>query len=204
MRINNCEQKSAEWWAEKVGRISGTRYGQATSSRANRLISGLVAEICRGYIKEGGFVTEAMQFGIDNEPAACDLYSAQSGIEWEQVGLIYSDFSIMHIASPDRISPNRDKILEVKCTMEEDIHVERFFNGPESGYLPQIINYFACSDQIREVHWVSYCPDFETRPLVVKVFKAEQFKQEIIKGRYAIKAIERNLPALVQQIKDTF
>lgn len=204
MRINKCAQKSPEWWDEKVGKVSGTRFGKLLSSRDNRLKASLVAEIVRGVIIEDGFADAKMQFGTDQEPEARRLYSEVSGIDWQEIGIIYSDFSDIHQASPDGISPEQTRILEIKCTIDDEIHVERFLNGPEAGYKPQIINYFACSDQIQEVHWVSFCPSCEIRPLVYFIFTPNDFRAEIIKGRFAVKALERELPSIVENFKNTF
>ena len=38
MNYLNIEQKSQAWWDYKVGKISGTRFGQLISSRENMLI----------------------------------------------------------------------------------------------------------------------------------------------------------------------
>jgi hypothetical protein len=70
-------------------------------------------------------------------------------------------------------------VIEVKCTMNGAIHMQRHVEGPESSYMPQIKNYFAVSDDVKEVHWVSYCPDRPERELVVKVFHRGEFAHEL-------------------------
>lgn len=200
MRLNYCEQKSPEWWTEKVGKVSGTRFGQLISSRANRLKFDLLSEKLDGIIIEDEYISPAMQFGIDNEPVAREKYIKKSGINFGEVGLIYSDFSDIHLASPDGLDiETKSKVLEIKCTEDGGIHIQRFFNGPESSYESQIINYFACSDQIQEVHWVSYCPGRPERELVIKIFTPNDFKVEIMKGRQLLKKLERELADLEQQ-----
>lgn len=199
MEINNCEQKSPEWWTIKVGKISGTRFGQAISTRANRLPYELVNEMLDGIIIDDEYINDAMQFGIDQEPIARELYSKASGIPFREIGIMYSDHSPIHIASPDGINPDNDIVLEIKCTQDGAIHLQRYFDGPESAYMSQIINYFAISDQIREVHWVSYCPNRPEKPMVVKIFYPSDFPVEIQKGRKAIQALEPTLKSMVDK-----
>jgi hypothetical protein len=179
MKIINIEQKSPEWFAYRKGKIGGTRFGKVISGKKNRLIYTLADEILSDVIIEDEFQDEEMRFGTETEPIMCDLYQEQSGIKFKEVGLIQSDHTLISVASPDRLSECETIVLEGKCTMNGAIHMQRFFEGPESSYLPQIKNYFVQSNQIKEVHWVSYCPFRPEKPLVIHVFKREQFELEI-------------------------
>ena len=73
-----------------------------------------------------------MQSGIDNEPIARQLYIEKSGINFRQVGMIKSDYSEIHHASPDGLSDDNSIVLEVKSTSDGSIHMERFWNGVEA------------------------------------------------------------------------
>jgi len=199
MKINNCEQRSQEWYQLRAGSIGGVRFGHVISGRKNRLVYDLINEILNGYAEMDDFISDDMQYGIDNEPEARRLYSEQSGIVFEEVGLIQSEQSGCHHASPDGINLERGIVLEIKCTQTGAIHIQRFIEGPESNHLPQIQNYFAVSDEIKEVHWVSYCPNRPERPLVSKIFKREQFLNDIYSGRTKIQQIEKQLNELKNQ-----
>jgi hypothetical protein len=164
-------QLSPEWWALKVGKISGTRYGQVISGRENNLIFELINENLSGYIEQDDFTTDDMTFGRENESKALDLYEEKSGIKFERGGVIMSDFSDIHMASPDGINIKLGIVAEVKCTQHGAKQIKRFFKGPEPEYPPQIKNYFAVSDEVKEVHWISYCPYRPERPLVVHIYK---------------------------------
>jgi hypothetical protein len=52
--------------------------------------------------------------------------------------------------------------------------------------MPQIINYFAVSDEVVAVHWVSYCPYRTERPLVIHVFTRDTVLSEATKTKPAI------------------
>lgn len=192
------QQRSPEWYDARKGKIGGTRFGQVISGKKNRLIYELLDEDMSEFLFPDDFVSDEMQFGIDNEPIARDMYIRQTGINFREVGLIQSDFSSIHIASPDGLSDDNTKVLEIKCTMDGSIHLQRFFEGVENSYMPQIKNYFAVSDEVKEVHWVSYCPDRPERPIIVYIFTREHFS-DIEKGRDIISQIEAKLSLLKQE-----
>jgi hypothetical protein len=193
MKLSHLIQYSPEWWKLKAGKIGGTRFGQVISNRKNRLVYELMAETKRGYIEPDDFVNDDMQFGIDNERFGAELYEAQSGIKFNPVGMILSDLSRIHIASPDRVNLEWGIVLEIKCTQNEAIHYQRFFEGPESANTAQIYNYFAVSDDVKEVHWISYCPYVKERPIVIECFHRRQFVEELPIWREKVVAIEADL-----------
>lgn len=170
MKIEHVKQGTPEWWQLKKGRVSGTRLGQLISGRKNRMIYDLLSETLDEFLIPDDFETEAMKFGTENEPIAREKYRKMVGMEFEEIGLMVSDFTDLHVASPDGITADHKDVLEIKCTMEGGIHIQRFFEGPESSYMPQIINYFAISDEVRRVHWVSYCPDRPEKEIVAHIF----------------------------------
>lgn len=213
MKLLNVPQLSPEWWDFKVGKISGTRFGQVVSDRDNRLVYDLVNEKLQGYIEQDDFENDDMIFGKDNEPIARKLYSEKSGINFTETGCIISDFSGIHMASPDGLYLPGGDVLEIKSTQNGALHIQRFIEGPESCHKPQIVNYFAVSDEVKRVHWVSYCPSRVERPLVWKVFTAESVIKEattrtpsvtirdlVNKGRQEILSVESE----VKRIEELF
>lgn len=173
MNYQLIEQLSPAWWDLKCGKISGTRYGQVISGRKNNLIFDLIDENLKGYIEQDDFTTEDMTFGRENESVALDLYEEKSGIKFQRGGVIMSDFSHIHMASPDGVNLELGIIAEVKCTQHGAKQIKRFFEGPEPEYPAQIKNYFAVSNDVKEVHWISYCPYRHERPLVVHIYKRD-------------------------------
>lgn len=173
MDYRPIKQLSPEWWELKMGKISGTRFGQVISGRKNNLVYELINENLNGYIEQDDFVSDDMQFGIENESKALDLYEEKSGIKFQRGGVIMSDFSMIHMASPDGLNVELGIIAEVKCTQHGMKQIKRFFEGPEPEYPPQIKNYFAVSDDVKEVHWISFCPYRQERQLVIHIYKRD-------------------------------
>jgi hypothetical protein len=199
MKIAPYKQRSPEWYELKRGKIGGLRFGQVISGRKNSLIYELLNErISPWFDDSDGFVNDDMQFGIDNEPVARELYSKQTGIQFDEVGCILSDFSTIHLASPDGVNEQAGIVLEIKCTQDGAKHLKRFFEGVDTEHLPQIKNYFAVSDDVKEVHWISYCPERFERPIITYVLTREMFEPDIQKGRDEIKQIEAKLTKMEQ------
>lgn len=216
MSYLRIEQNSPEWWAYKVGKISGTRFGQLISSRENSLIEELADEIMNRYCEISDYEDDDIIFGKENESIAIDLYEEKSGLKFERGGVLQSDVCKMHMASPDAINrdnPNYWIVSEVKCTRHGKTHLKRFLNGIESNYKPQIINYFAVDPKINEVHFVSYCPYRPERPLVVYVVnretpiydtsrKTETVQEVCNKTAYFLSRAETNVTDLIKQFKN--
>ena len=201
MKTVRVAQRSEAWHALRKGSIGGTRFGQVISSRKNKLLFDLLAERLSDYPVDEVFVNEMMQFGIDQEPHARKAYIKQSKIRFMEVGLIVSDFSKIHHASPDGLNRRLGAVLEVKCTHDISKQVQRFFEGIDPDQMPQILNYFAVSDSIREVHYVSYNPFCLQRPLVVHIVKREDHVLEIESGRRKIIEIEKQLEEMERKFK---
>jgi len=185
MKIQYCEQLSKEWFDLCAGSIGGTRFGSVISGRKNRLIYDLINEQLDGYVEPDDYVSDDMLFGTENEPIARQMYSELSGINFQQVGMIQSEQSAIHHASPDGLYEPLGAVLEIKCTQNGAIHLQRFIEGVESSHMAQIVNYFAVSDGVKTVHWVSYCPSRPERPLIYFTFTRES----VIKERRTVTTI---------------
>lgn len=215
MSYLKIEQNTPEWWAYKVGKISGTRFGQLISSRENSLIEELADEIMNGYCEISDFEDEDIIFGKENESIAIDLYEEKSGLKFERGGVLQSDICKNHIASPDAINrdnPNYWIVVENKCTRHGKTHLKRFLNGIDTTHKPQTINYFAVEPKVQEVHFVSYCPYRHERPLVVQIIKRDTLiyesarKMETVqdvcdKTAYFLSRAETNVTDLINNFK---
>jgi hypothetical protein len=148
---------------------------------------------------EEEYVSDDILFGRDNEPVAREKYIKQSGIQFDEVGAILSDYSGIHLASPDGLNIDSSIVLEIKCTQNGAKHLKRFFHGVDNEYLPQIKNYFAVSDKVKQVHWVSYCPDRPERPIVPIVIDRSEYELFLSPWRDRIVAIENQIEQMYNE-----
>ena len=155
------EQRSAEWHAARLGKVTAskvadvvarTRTGYA-ASRANYMAQ-LVCERLTGKPTEG-FSNAAMEWGVEQEAAARDAYSARVGELVTEVGFIDHPTIKMAGASPDGIVGAG--IVEIKCPSTAT-HIEYLFERePPQKYFYQMQWQMACTGT-EWCDWVSYDP----------------------------------------------
>lgn len=119
--IIDCEQRSDEWRAARVGRLTGSRAphmmakiksGEAAARRNLRVGMGLERITNRPY--ERSFSARVTQQGIDTEPLALGIYEARTGNIIERTGFL-SGGALMVGCSLDGHVNNFEGIVEAKC-----------------------------------------------------------------------------------------
>jgi putative phage-type endonuclease len=112
-------QRTDAWYEVRLGKATASRfndvlakikYGEAAARKNYR--AQLVVERLTGQ-REEGFMTTAMQWGIDNEPIAKLAYMAETGNEVEEA------FFVQHAALDAGASPDgyvdKNGLIEIKC-----------------------------------------------------------------------------------------
>jgi len=156
------EQRTPEWFAERIGKVTASRVADVVArtksgyaaSRANYMAE-LVCERLTGK-REEGFINAAMQWGIDQEAAARDAYSAKTGNLVTEVGFMPHPSIKMSGASPDGlIAP--EGCVEIKCP-NTATHIEWLLNQePPQKFFLQMQWQMACVGA-EWCDWVSYDP----------------------------------------------
>jgi len=166
--ILDMPQRSPEWFAARAGRLTGSvaadmlatiKSGEAAARRNLRIA--LVLERLTGKTDSGGFVTAAMQQGIDREPFARLQYEALTGELVSQPGFIQCR-DIMAGVSLDGCVMDGDRIQsiqEFKCP-EPSAHLDVLKTKQvPAKYLPQIYHGLWITGA-SWCDWMSYNPDF--------------------------------------------
>lgn len=115
--IIEAPQRSPEWFAARLGRVTGSKaycvlMGEKTAGRADYVLK-LAIERITGIAEEIGYVSAEMQRGIDKEPLA-RMQAEASGAFIRETGLILHD-SLMIGASLDGDEDDFSRIWEFKC-----------------------------------------------------------------------------------------
>lgn len=166
--IIECEQRSPEWYAARLGRLTGsvacdmmTKIKSGESAARRKLRVRLALERLTGRRQESDFLNASMQHGIDTEPMAVAEYEARTGTILEPVGFCQAE-GLMAGCSLDSFVCGREGIVEIKCP-DSSTHYE---------YLKQkklpIDYYWQCLHNvwITSAKWcdfVSFDPRFEER-----------------------------------------
>jgi putative phage-type endonuclease len=137
------EQRTPEWIAARLGKatasriadiIARTKSGYSTS-RANYAAQ-LVCERLTG-VQAEGFVSSAMQWGLEKEPEAVRLYEFEHDVEVARVGFLDHPRVGTSGASPDGLI-GETGLIEVKCPITAT-HIDTLLGGSVSGrYVTQI------------------------------------------------------------------
>lgn len=119
--IVDAEQRSPEWFAARLGRLTGSvagdmlakiKSGEAAGRRNLRLR--LVLERLTGRSLEGEFVSAAMQAGVDRESSAFRAYEALTGDVAVTTGFL-AHTDLMAGCSLDGHLGDFEKLLSIKC-----------------------------------------------------------------------------------------
>lgn len=163
MRLLTCAQRSPEWQAARLGRLTGSRaadafatlkHGGESASRRNLRVQ-LVLERLTGHSQESGYVNADMDRGTLLEPEARAAYEADTGILVQAVGFVAHD-TLQAGCSPDGLTP--DGLIEIKCP-KAATHLDYLRGGLPADYRTQIVHGL----WLTGAAWgdfVSYHPDF--------------------------------------------
>ena len=132
MIINNCEQRSDEWYILKAGVPSASNFdkiitanGKPSKQRTKYLYQ-LVGEKMLGKMPET-YMSWAMERGVELEDEAITYFSLKEGVEIERIGLCFKDERKDRSCSPDGLI-NSSIGLEIKCPILTT-HVEYLMNN---------------------------------------------------------------------------
>lgn len=156
--MKDLEQGSPEWLAARVGRVTASRIadvmakgkGGEAQTRLNYKWQ-LVAEVMTGQSQEDRFFSQAMAWGVEQEPFARAAYEIQTGGLVENVGLVAHPSIPRCAASPDGLV-GLDGLLEIKCP-KTPTHLEYMEKGAIPGhYQLQMLWQMACTGR----QWVDF------------------------------------------------
>jgi len=156
------EQRTPEWYAARLGRVTASRVADVTAktrsgygaSRANYMAE-LIVERLTGLPTER-YQNESMIWGTNTEPLARAAYEVRQGALVDEVGFVPHPTIAAAGCSPDGlIGP--DGMLEVKCP-NTATHIEYFLDpASPSKYWSQMQWQMACTGR-KWVDFVSFDP----------------------------------------------
>lgn len=183
MIIHDVDQRSPKWAAIRLGKLTGScaaemmatiKSGEAASRRNLRVR--LVLERVTGRSQESGYVSAAMQAGIDRELDAFATYEALTGRLLTSTGFIAHD-TLMAGCSLDGHVGDFEGIIETKSPLPAT-HLDYVKSGTIPGdYYKQIIHGLWITGA-QWCDWLSYNPDFP-EPLRVKLVRVHRDEAQI-------------------------
>lgn len=211
---SNIEQRSPEWFELKYRRIGGTRSKGLTENPETLLIE-LIGEFGEDYVEqEEGFISDSMLDGIIKEPEARAALNAYTGHTFVEVGWVQSDIELLGI-SPDGVTADGKRMCEIKCPQTKR-HVDTCLkNEIPLDNLDQCIHYFTVNEKLEELYFLSYRPEFNPKPMFIKILTLgslvnvgtekrpvlKEIAEVVAMKRKAAKFIETQIPLIINQLK---
>jgi len=150
--VLTMQQGSRAWFESRMGRVTASRVkdvldflknGQESAKR-KAYREQIVVELVTGQPDMGGFLSDAMQHGIETEEEARNVYEVNNGLFVERVGLVLHPTIARAAASPDGLIGS-DGILEIKCPQTKT-HLSYIRGGVlPAEYEPQVMWQLACT-----------------------------------------------------------
>lgn len=164
-RVMDVPQRSPEWFAARLGRLTGScagdmlatiKTGEAAARRNLRLK--LVLERLTGRSQDDGYLSPAMQAGIDREPLAFAAYEALTGDLAQTSGFLQH---VDHLAgcSLDGHLGAFDVLVSIKCR-QPAAHLDFLRSGRIPADARAQMRHELWITGAREHHYFSWNPDF--------------------------------------------
>jgi predicted phage-related endonuclease len=176
-------QDSKLWIPARVGNLGASQIGLAIkrtksgwSESRQTLAFQIVAERVTG-VAVDHYVTPAMQWGLDNEAGACELYEAQSGNLTHKAGWFPHPKIECLGATPDRLIDS-DGLLEAKCPTTVKYIAWRKEGVVPEEHQPQMLVQLACTGR-KYVDFVAFDPRIQNPKLQLFVRRFEPPQSKI-------------------------
>ncbi len=190
MEINNCEQRSPEWFKLRELRISAS-HAQAIAANGKGLVSYVEKKMAEYYstAERDSYTNKDMERGVELEDSAIMAYSFEKDIDVSSVGyVIYNDYVGV---SPDGFA-NKDGLVEVKCPNDLNYFKLLQTGKIDTKYIWQMqMQMLVCGKDWCD--FVAYSPNFDQQLFIKRVEpdqKAfEKLKIGFVEGEGMIKNI---------------
>ncbi len=200
-------QNDDAWLAKRRGHITASRIGLIARRKRNGepyagyddYLMEVLTERLTGRTTER-FVTAAMQWGIEQEAFAADLYQFETGIDLATSDYVVHPEISMSGASPDRLIGS-DGLLEIKCPNTRT-HVDFLLTGEiDENYIWQMVWQMECTGRAW-CDFMSYDPRLPVhlQSKTVRVHrdaeKTEIARQAVTEALATIENLQAKLEAL--------
>lgn len=203
--VLDAPQRSPEWTAARLGRLTGSRAaamlatvkGGESAGRRN-LRAQLALERVTGRPHDSTFQSAAMQTGRDREPAARAWYEALTGALVTETGFLAARTQPIGVSLDGHVGAF-EGILEIKCPAVAT-HLDALMTGRISGaHHTQIVHALYVSGA-RWCDWVSFNPEFPPA-LRARIVRVERDEREMASYALAAALFLREVETAVERLQ---
>lgn len=193
------EQGTQEWLEARIGMVTASRISDVVAGGKGATRAAYLNEIVTGLMTgpQEGYTNPYMEWGIEQEPKARQLYELLQGVEVEEVGFIAHPSISRTGASPDGLVGD-DGLVEIKCPASKT-HAQFLLDGKISRkYKLQMLWQMECTGR-KWCDFVSFDPRFEPE-LQLVVQRVEFDEVEALQTREKVLDFVNELEGLIDQI----
>jgi putative phage-type endonuclease len=182
LELRKLNQKSVEWLIARRGRVTASRCADVIgksektkkyyAARYDYLMELTVEHVTGRAIEH--YVSQAMEWGIEQQPFAQAAFEMRMDVSVDDVGLIVHPKNDLFAASPDGLI-GETGLVEFKCPTTR-VHLEYLEAGiVPAEYIPQLNAQLAC---MPEREYVDFC-SFDPRvPFGIQLFIRRHYRDE--------------------------
>ena len=214
------QQGTEEWHGIRWGKVGGSTLKKVMANegkpvRDNAVFAELFGELCEDYNPfDEGYVSKAMQAGIEKEPYAVAEFERITGLKCFEIGWAEKDDEFTGI-SPDRIVGSLDKITQAFETKSPEAQTFAGYLLDNSSILTdyawQIVQYFNVFDELEVLYFFVYRPEncyqkhillTITRDTIIEVNKKKiaPVRQLVTEAQTRLKELRQALDEQIEEI----
>lgn len=146
-----------------------------------------------------GFKSSTMTRGNEYETLARRKFELQEFVKVKQIGFIESDCGT-YGCSPDGLI-GEDEMTEIKCFTLPNLHFDLLMNKPSKHIDMHQIKFGLFTSERKVLKFVSYYPEYEQMPLIVRKFYADEAQNKIYSERIKVfnQYVEKLMNEMVKQ-----
>ena len=198
MKVVHLEQNSDQWYEFRRGKITGSKLKDIIVKRGTSKKIGFYQLIADklGVVEDDS--EDDRQRGHDLEAEAVAKFEEETKLTTKQDGMWLSSESDDIAISPDRVV-SKTEALEVKCPKAARHIQTKLENVVPDEYLDQIMQYFIVNKNLKQVHYVSYCPKVTQRPYHRITVERDPYEEKIeLYREYELETL-RQVNAIVEE-----
>jgi len=200
MIIHQLEQRTPEWYEIRLGKPTGSKFGNIYTSQGKPSASqgAYINELASEWLfgeQVAVFENDAMKWGTKYEPEACDFFQFHSDIQVTPCGFVTDDDLRVGV-SPDGLTEAGG--IEIKCP-KPSTHVKYLRNGKlPSEYKAQVLG---CLWITGREWWdfMSYHPQMPN--LLIRVYRDEEYINQLERlVTHACQIIEKEVTDIKERL----
>lgn len=182
MKIYDIEQRSNEWNALRLGRITGTGLKRLISTRKDTR-DDLFYELLAGRLTTEATKQQSdLERGVECESEALVEFEKLTGKIVEKAGFCQSDDNEWMGYSPDgliKVGKIYSEDIEIKCPASKN-HLRTWLeNSIPEEYEPQLIQAFIINPKLKKRYFISYDSRITIHPIHIIEVNRKDYEEKI-------------------------